>query len=293
MTKNRKRSLKNKDVSLEIKRILQSKLNQISRQLKVKFKFDEITLSEAINIVISLIALIVAVITINEIKEDRRLAYKPDILINPFDYSVEWDANGNETWLQELGITEFYVENIGDGTYESTITINCLPKGFFADLPVNNVGIASAKNVIFSWEKNNTERLNNCLIELNSEKEGFCTIGSESVGFAYDEGIVQVDLEPTDGYMYMLPATESREKYDIPIPNQYIILINEIIKTGKYSNSNIESMPIIMLTVSCVDTRDKKLDDKTILLQLLQTSYMQNEDGSGKATYQLAPRYAK
>lgn len=261
---------------------------------------NKLSKSEKISIVLAVITLcsvLVSAWSVCEGIKDRALAYKPDILINPIELSFSWDQDGNESWLDsdEDSSAEKVSENeTTSKTFNTKIRLQPIKDAFSMSLPISNIGVGSAKNVVFTWDSENTRRLADWLINCDDSKEGFCTIGSGSIVFGYGEDhLVQVDLEKELNLMYMLPADETEESYSIPLPDQYIILLNEIIKTGRFQNDEDDSYPFIFLRITCDDIRDKSVNDKYILLKVKKVHYIKKEDGSGEAVYQLIPAYAE
>lgn len=258
---------------------------------------NKLSRSDRINIIMALItflSVVIAAWSVYEMIEDRAMAYKPDILLNPVTMSFEWDQEGYDLWLglDENDPSKEKEENNTDGMFHEKIGLQFLSYDFFISLPLNNIGIGSAKNVICTWDPGNTRRLVEYLVECDPSKKEFCSIYPESVIFQYgDDLLVQVDTETEMNLMYMLPATATDENYSIPVPPQYIILLNEIIKTGQFQNKKNKSFPYIFLTISCYDTRDKAVDKKYILLKSKKIYLEKKENGSGKATYQLIPTY--
>lgn len=218
-------------------------------------------------------------------------------MINPIQLSFSWDQNGNESWLDldEDSSAEKISENETiRQVFNTKIRLQPIKDAFSMSMPISNIGVGPAKNVVFTWDSENTSRLADWLIKCDASKEGFCTIGHGSIVFGYGEDhLVQVDLEKELNLMYMLPADETEESYSIPLPDQYIILLNEIIKTGQFQNDQDDSYPFIFLRIICDDIRDKSVNDKYILLKVKKVRYIKKEDGSGEAVYQLIPAYAE
>lgn len=91
--------------------------------------------------------------------------------------------------------------------------------------------------------------------------------------------------------MYMLPEAETDDEYLIGFPLAYTILIQEIIKTGNYQNSQNDNGPCLILTITGKDIQGN-IFEKDILILIKRIGYLSKEDGSGDARYQIIPSYA-
>ena len=296
-TKN-KQTMNSSNTNNEIERLSACIVNEgIKIQVVNDKKFSKSEIISCTLAIITLLSVVVSAWSVREMREDRALAYKPDILINPIQLSFSWNQDGNESWLnlnKDNSNTEVLEDETGDKKFRAKISLQTIKGTFSSSLPINNIGVGSAKNIVCTWDSGNTHRLADWLVKCDKSKKDFCTIGSKSIVFGYGENhLVQVDLENELNLMYMLPATETEENYSIPLPEQYIILLNEIIKTGQFQKDEDDSYPLILLTITCDDIRDKSVNDKNILLQVKKIRYLKNEDGSGEAIYQLIPAYAE
>ena len=100
-----------------------------------------------------------------------------------------------------------------------------------------------------------------------------------------------LDKELPFRIMYMLPAERSEDTYTISLPAQYTILIHEVFKSGCILNSASNDL-YLLLTISYEDLQERQLKDY-VMIFINQKRCILNEDGSGTATYQLVPSYAK
>lgn len=245
----------------------------------------------------SILAVVMALFTIFEMRLDRKAAYHPDILINPVSYSFSWDENGFESWLD----TEHEAVEISKPTYngeEFTGTLGIhwqmLGQSNFSSLPVANIGVGAAKEVVFDWDSGNTKRLADYLLKLKPEKEDFCDIGSAATVFMYENYMVHVDNEKPYEYMYMLPTAKEDETNSLNIPATYTLLVHEIMKCENYSSTDTDSIePYIIVKISCKDSIGNKVEDKWVAISFVRTYYSQKPDGSGEATYQIIPLYTE
>lgn len=226
------------------------------------------------------VSVIIAIITIAEMRIERGLAYEPAIVLNPIEVEFSWDSSGYEEWLKVS-------EQEGTVTPEGgtiNFSINVLYDGSFDKFAVVNIGEGVAQNLCFSWDENNMNRFTNCLTCLDRSKENFCYI-DKSIVMDYDANFVTMDKEMDSVLMYLLPHAETVQP--LSIPPQYTILTHEIIKTGKY-NSDL----LYFLYVDYDDIQGKHYHDK-VAIKVKKTFFMQNDDGSGNATYQFIPQIVK
>ncbi|MCQ2443138.1 MAG: hypothetical protein MJ077_08555 [Oscillospiraceae bacterium] len=242
----------------------------------------------------SVIVVIAAIVTIHEMRLDRSAAYHPDILLNPVSYSFSWDENGFESWLNtEHEVVEVSKPTYNGEEYTGTIGIHwqMLGQSSFSSLPVANIGVGAAKEVVFDWDGGNTKRLDDYLLKLKPEKEDFCDIGSAATVFMYENYMVHVDNEKPYEYMYMLPTAKEDETNSLNIPAIYTLLVHEIMKCEDYSSTDTE--PYIVVKISCKDSIGNKVEDKWVVISFVRTYYSQSPNGSGEATYQMIPLYAE
>ncbi len=257
---------------------------------------DRMSVGDIINSVIAfltLLSVLGVVITIKEMRNDRNATYKPDVLINPIEITFSWDKDGWEDWQSfSKQSVEASSEEKEDGTIVGRIRVpivtfngNC-----FNNFTAANVGVGTAKNVIFTWNEGNTKRLSDFLAVADNTKEDFCTI-DKSIVFDYHNTLLMLDKELPFRIMYMLPAERSEDTYTISLPAQYTILIHEVFKSGCILNSASNDL-YLLLTISYEDLQERQLKDY-VMIFINQKRCILNEDGSGTATYQLVPSYAK
>ena len=248
------------------------------------------SLADKINIaiaVISALSVLFALITVVEMKKDRKAAYKPAVLINPIECEFAWDSNGKENWMEHRvhNSTE-KIEYDEDGTLVGTINIpiTAISESGLEKITTVNAGVGNARDVIFEWDKNNINRLNEYLIKCNEHKKEFMYI-DKSVVFSFDDGLVMTDIPGKYGLMYMVSNAD--ETYNIPVPTAYSVLIHEIIKTKNYG----EEMPYLLLFAKYNDVLGNKTED-IFLIQIEPKFIKEDETGSGEAIFQLIPALA-
>lgn len=261
---------------------------------------EKMTTSDWINLAMAFFALLSVIFsawTVHQMYQDRKAAYRPDILINPIDVEIEWDKDRNESWLSVKENKSFAPDLMeGDSaplSGKTELTLQSFINGSLETLPIANIGAGTAKNILVSWDLGNTQRLLDSLIECDSNYSDFCTVGEKSTVFSYaNHHLVQVDNERDSTYMYMLPANEDNEAKSFPFPLAYSILIHELIKTGSFYDYNSNHGPYIFLTISYSDILNNDYE-KHIMFTIKRTFFTESEDGSGSAIYQITPSYAK
>lgn len=257
---------------------------------KTKDVGKTMSLADRINIaiaVISALSVLFALITVVEMKKDRKAAYKPAVLINPVECEFTWDSNGNENWLESMAYNSTEkIEYNEDGTFEGTINIpiRAISEGGLEKITTVNAGVGNARDIIFEWDKNNINRLNEYLIKCNEQKKEFMNI-DKSVVFSFNNGLVMTDIPGKHGLMYMVSNAD--ETYNIPIPTAYSVLVHEIIKTKNYG----EDIPYLLLFAKYYDVLGNKTED-VFLIQIEPKFIKEDETGSGKAIFQLTPALA-
>lgn len=234
-------------------------------------------------IVISFLSFLGVVCTLGEMKKDREAAYKPTILMNPESYDVSWNSNKEEEWLSSLPnkpYSDYKINEDGSISGTGSIPINIFPENALESFTVVNIGVGAAKNIRFSWDKNNIDNLFNYLSKCDLTRSEFC-IYDKSVAFMFEDRVVVTDIDHDIKLMYMLADAE--ETYVLPLPISYSILIHEIIKTDM-----LEELPYIILYAEYTDVQGKTIND-CFFIKIQRTSYTVDEDDSGFATFQLNP----
>lgn len=244
------------------------------------------SVSDKIQIAIAVLAflsLIGVVLTLREMQADRNAAYKPAILMNASDFSISWNSNGEEDWLASLpdkSNSSYKLNDDGSITGTINLPVNIFPNNGLENFNVVNLGVGAAKDIHFEWDQNNLSRLSSYLTECNPSKSDFCTLG-ESVAFSFDKGLVITDIDSSVRLMYMLP--NAVETYTLPLPTAYSILIHEIMK-----HTTLPEHMYMVLYAEYTDIQNNRNKDAFYIV-LNRTYYENAKDGSGSATYQLAP----
>ena len=233
----------------------------------VSQKMEALSYGDIINIIIAILTFLSVIgvfWTILEMRRDRDAAYRPAIVMNPIELHFLWDSN-NESDNSNLQAILSHSQN----RYEFSAV---------------NIGVGTAKNVVFEWDKNNTVSLFRFLLAHDSSKSDFCTIGEDSDTFLINNHVLMMNKENPTLLMYMLP--EAEEKYSLIFPTQYLILIEEITKARDFDNS---SPPYLILYVNYEDIQGKAMKS-SYFITIKKLLYSEGIDGTGEAIYQLVPQ---
>lgn len=247
-----------------------------------------LSIADKINIVMAILTLLSVVgvfFTIHEMRKDRDAAYKPAILMNPTEFEISWNEDGEEEWFISLpgeGESSVDVDEHGEmiGTIKIPMTI--FRENGLETFSVVNIGVGAARDIVFEWDENNVQNLKEYLIERDSSKADFCLEG-QSVVFSIGDRIVMTDKPQGNRLMYMLPNAE--ETYILALPTAYSVLVHEIVKNAEIG----ENLPHLVLYVDYTDVQGKNMQD-AFCIWIQRTFYEANPDGSGFATYQLVPQ---
>lgn len=233
--------------------------------------------------VIACLSFIGVLLTLNEMRKDRDAAYKPAVLMNAADFQISWDANGEEKWLSSLpkkSDGNYEVNEDGSITGTFSLPVNIFPNGELESFTAVNIGIGTARDICFEWDQNNLLLLTDYLSVCNPSKSNFCTF-DKSAAFSFGGRLVVTNMERSPRLMYML--SDATETYTLPLPMAYSILIHEIMKCA-----SLPENLYIVLYVEYSDIQGKRSRD-TIYISINRTYFENDVDGSGTATYQLAP----
>ena len=193
------------------------------------------------------------------------------------------DEYGNPSWLDDGQGVESTIEENEDGSISGSLQVPIIGiTESFMEYSVVNIGVGTAKNIVFKWDEDYTQNLCDYLISCDARKEDFCVIGEESDVFSINEHLVMTNKENMMELMYMLP--EATESYSLYFPVQYTILIEEMIKNG------YNDCPPLILYITYYDLQGDLKND-VLVIRIKRTFFYESEDGSGKALYQLVPAF--
>lgn len=280
--------MKKQGINKEKKENTVGKTNDFKNNIINRLK--EISIGDWINSIIALftfISLILVGWSIVEMRRDRDAAYRPSLLMNPVEYSVTWNDEGEEPWLSssDTQVEEESIEAQEDGAVNGSITIpmTLFPDDGLETMSVVNIGVGTAKDIIFTWNEENIELLTDQLLKINPEKQDFCLV-DQSITFLINDHIIATNIPTPYQLMYILPDAE--QEYKLPIPTPYTILIHEILKE---SNGNISDEFIYFsLDIEYKDIQGKKFTD-TWLFYVKRIFSEDDLDNENSVTFQLVP----
>lgn len=280
--------MKKQGINKEKKENTVGKTNDFKNNIINRLK--EISIGDWINSIIALftfISLILVGWSIVEMRRDRDAAYRPSLLMNPVEYSVTWNDEGEEPWLSsaDTQVEEESIEAQEDGTVNGSITIpmTLFPNDGLETMSVVNIGVGTAKDIIFTWNEENIELLTDQLLKINPEKQDFCLV-DQSITFLINGHIIATNIPTPYQLMYILPDAE--QEYKLPIPTPYTILIHEILKE---SNGNVSDEFIYFsLDIEYKDIQGKKFTD-TWLFYVKRIFSEDDLDNENSVTFQLVP----
>ncbi len=244
-------------------------------------------LADKIQIIIAaltFVSVILVFLTLQENRITRNMTYKPFIVMNPINISVKWDSNGFSTWLTENS-------NVGtpgsvdadDSEINMKIPMSFLEEDTVTKYTVENIGVGTARDITFSWDNNNLSRLNNYLISVNKKYENFFKEGEKQDSFQIGDSLLFTNKIHDSAMMYML--SQADEPWTLYFPVQYRILIEELIKQDTFE---AKDFPLVILKIDYMDIQEKK-HTQFIAVRVNRMKFVENEDGSGEAMYQLTP----
>ena len=247
------------------------------------------SIGDMINSVMTLltaISVILVFLTLLEMKTARDASYLPNIVMNPIEEIAEWDADGDLIWLAEnVRPVESVTDNKSDGSISGSIKIpiTMFTTPSLQKYSVVNVGAASAVELTFEWDENNSKNLYDCLLSIDSKYKDFFLEGTKSDIFKCKDNLFQMNKEITYSLMYMDSNTD--RAYDLLFPAQYSILTGMIMK--EYVQG-AENLPYIVLNIQFKDIQNKTYNEE-IMITITMLKREENEDGSGSVTYQYNP----
>lgn len=271
-------------------------MSKYKRQIKKVFfgfwkTIGKISLADKIDIVMAVLTfgtLIFAILTLVEMVKERNATYEPSILINPTEYSFTWNEEGVEDWL-EFSSTPKDEQTINskDGVIYGNVSIpiTVLYEGELEKLSTINVGVGTARDVVFEWSEHNLDDLNEFLIRCDESKKDFFKI-DQSATFSYEQGLLVTNTVKSSRLMYML--ANAQETYNINLPSIYSVLIHEIIKTNNHNND----IPPLLLTARYFDVQGQEKNE-VFLIIIDIVLYEQDISGAGIAKYKLIPAISK
>ena len=226
---------------------------------------------------VSVCSIFVAVETLDEIRKDRELAYKPDLRVYENDISLYWDEEGREI-RREDNYTRQYQTNEGNILY-----------GVY--LNIDNIGTGNAKDIKYDWNYEDNIRVFNSFLEKSGvealllETENLIQIEHK------DQWISQSRIDDNDIESYISQDMQKR----VLIPSAYLGLLTEYCYEILSPSSEIEynrpltmeDFPKLSLTVSYKNIQGLEIKKK---VEIGFEVIMYNKEISGEGNCSLRVR---
>ncbi len=226
---------------------------------------------------VSVCSIFVAVETLDEIRKDRELAYKPDLRVYENDISLYWDEEGREI-RREDNYTRQYQTNEGNILY-----------GVY--LNIDNIGTGNAKDIKYDWNYEDNIRVFNSFLEKSGvealllETENLIQIEHK------DQWISQSRIDDNDIESYISQDMQKR----VLIPSAYLELLTaycyEILSPSSEIEYNrpltMEDFPKLSLTISYKNIQGLEIKKK---VEIGFEVIMYNKEISGEGNCSLRVR---
>lgn len=207
------------------------------KQIKIEPLFSFVA------VCVSVCSIFVAVETLDEMRKERELAYKPDLRVYENDISLYWDGEGREIRREDNYTRQYQTneENILYGVY----------------LNIDNIGTGNAKDIKYDWNYADNIRVFNSFLEKSGvealllETENLIQIEHK------DQWISQSRIDDNDIESYISQDMHKR----VLIPSAYLELLTaycyEILSPSSEIEYNrpltMEDFPKLSLTISYKD----------------------------------------
>ena len=203
------------------------------------FEILGMTIDQAVALVASIAACLAALAafwTIRQVKKQRELSYRPDLTISTTF------VGGSKKETQDDGIPINWVREPSEPEGAS----NDWPSDY--ELPLRNVGLGVAKNVIVSWSM----QLDKLMKEFNDLAQRTATPASFSfmdthlfLNFGGQrDAIAEWTNQQSERIDYVLPASVDKEPTLLKLPDAYVLLASSFVYLQKeFRKKKIEVAP--------------------------------------------------
>ncbi|EIV8656357.1 hypothetical protein [Vibrio alginolyticus] len=192
----------------------------------------------------SLVAALIALVSLLELIRQRKSSFKPDLTILASTFKIKHENESDSLPL--------FWEN--DESHD--------------DLQLVNVGLGVAKNLEVRWKYDAQKMLNKAI-------DGFPQNSTYNGKVTVEDNIVQLVLDPsniplpmmfgeTSNLAYIIPVSVSSESYYLPIPTSYKILVSLWV-SNRFSHSmgwDFDDIEPLELILSYWDVGDYKHQEK-------------------------------
>nr|WP_294494743.1 hypothetical protein [uncultured Mediterraneibacter sp.] len=225
---------------------------------------------------VSVCSIFIAVETLNEMRRERDLTYKPDLRVYENDISLYWNEEGRETRREDNYSRQYQSdeENVLYGVY----------------LNIDNIGAGNAKDIKYDWNYEDNLRTFNSFLE-KSGVEAFFDETENLIEIDYkDEWVSWTRIDENDMESYISQDTQKR----VLIPSVYLELLTAYCYEKLPPSSEIEytqpltmhDFPKLSLTISYKDIQGLETQKK-VEIGLEPTAYNKEDTGEGNCSWRV------
>lgn len=243
--------------------------------------------------VFTLITTFLVLLTLREMKQQRRASYRPELLLRSFySFSIyrEKSAKGKQSF-----------DLMTDRVVENQVQPARTPFPFEFRIAMDNIGLATAKNVEIEFQTD-IPHLTEVVKELDSDgrfrastASGLLSVSCDGVLSPHYFRLSAMEKLQVD---YVPPRTDTSAAELIALPNYYVALIVAAVglsvdkpETGLIFDI-LNKMPSLEISVKYEDIGDEKISATYRLSPSLVfvSTETQNEDSSGSVSIESKPQ---
>lgn len=178
---------------------------------------------------VSVFSIFVAVETLNEMRRERQLAYKPDLRVYENEISIYWNDEGSQIRREDNYTRQYQTseENVLYSVY----------------LNIDNIGTGNAKDIKYDWNYEDNIRTFNSFLEINGVEASLLEV-ENLIEIKYkDQWISQSRIDENDMESYISQNMQKR----VMIPSAYLELLTAYCYENLSPSSEIKySQPLTM-----------------------------------------------
>jgi len=217
------------------------------------------TISDLANFA-TLIATIILIFTILEMKEQRKTTYKPLVIVSNSEdlyYQFIYHPERNHPFFFEVVNKDIFIENETD-VKSSLFRI----KSF-------NIGLGAAKNIKIHF-KYDVSKFVEMIQQCKMEKELKISYNDQKVKILYDDSSIELPLNNSNiqSFDYLLPANVDNNPLLIKLPKAFEFLYSAMLFSKFYSQMkhvDFIKIPDVNMTVTYSDIAGNETTDEYLL----------------------------